>query len=107
MITQDVLHTLAAIGVPQRLQAMEQELTAYYAEWPHLFHAPPTIAGLVNGHGPNGNSNGHGTPAAAAPPTPAEGLVTPKRRRKMSRKARAAISKAQKARWAKQKRANG
>lgn len=91
-MTNDELRTLAAIAVPQRIQAMAHELTTYYREWPHLFHTPPQLsAGLLNGH----------KPAAAAPATTDAAPV--RRRRKMSRKARMAISAAQKARWAKQR----
>jgi len=107
-MTNEELHELAAAGVSQRIHAIEQQLATYHRGWPELFASPtpPQLLKIpMNGNGASGN--GH-KPAAAAPPTTAGSVfdappAMPRRRRKMSRKARAAISAAQKARWAKQK----
>lgn len=94
MMTNEELRELAAAGVSQRIHAIEQQLATYHQEWPELFISPtPPI--LLKIH-----ANGHQPAAAAAP---AAAAPVKRRRRKMSRQARAAISAAQKARWAKQR----
>ncbi len=112
-MTNEELRELAAAGVSLRIHTIEQQLATYHKEWPELF-ASPTPPQLLkvptNGNGNNGN-NGNGHRPAAAPPAATEPAPV-RRRRRMSRQARAAISAAQKARWAKVKttkrvRANG
>lgn len=101
MMTNEEIHVLAAAGLRERIATMQAELAVYHETFPELFHGstPPQ---LLNGHRPA---------VAAAPPANARSrsitfdvaAAPVKRRRKMSRKARAAISAAQKARWAKHK----
>lgn len=103
-ITNEELRELAAAGVSQRIHAIEQQLAKYHKGWPELFRSA-TAPQLLKGHA-NGNGHGAGPDWIAPPAVPMNEPAAPRvkrRRRKMSREARAAISAAQKARWAKQK----
>jgi hypothetical protein len=77
---QNDMRALAGIGAKVRIAELEAEIAALRKEFPGT-RATRTVAG---------NDAGEPKPAG-------------RKRRKMSAKARAAISAAQKARWAKQK----
>ena len=79
MAKRSHLHALAALGAKMRVQELKAELA-------HLYQSFPSLRTVAR--------------AAVAAVTPD---AAPRKKRTMSRKARAAISRAQKARWAKQK----
>ena len=100
-MTNQELRTLATVGVRERIATMQAELAVYHEEWPELFLTVPHLL-KTNGH----NGNGH-QPAPMPPAATTD--AAPVRRRTMSKRARMAMSAAQKARWAKhraKKRAN-
>jgi hypothetical protein len=54
-MTNEELRQLAAIGVRERVQTIQAELSMYHEEWPELFQsatAPPLLKVSTNGHGP-------------------------------------------------------
>lgn len=54
-MTNEELRQLAAIGVRERVQTIQAELSMYHEEWPELFAsatAPHLLKVSTNGHGP-------------------------------------------------------
>ncbi|HTI38779.1 MAG TPA: hypothetical protein VL484_14545 [Vicinamibacterales bacterium] len=94
-MTQDDMRRWAAIGAEQRLVQLAEEAAAIYAAFPELRDRKQRSR--LNALTGTASSSGRSEASAA--------MARPRRRRRLSPEARKRISDAQKARWARHRKA--
>jgi hypothetical protein len=94
-MTQDDMRRWAAIGAEQRLVQLAEEAAAIYAAFPELRDRKQRLR--LNALTGTASSSGRSEASAA--------MARPRRRRRLSPEARKRISDAQKARWARHRKA--